>query len=101
MLLAWSLVPGGLELVEDGVHLALYGDFVHDQSAGGNHQPFQKEHGCGGGFHLCSCCLSQLAEPAAVRFSSLSMSLVTAPAVAVDAFCLLGHPRTPEQPPRA
>jgi hypothetical protein len=100
-LLAWSLVPGGFEVVEDGVHLALYGDFVHDQSTGRNHQPFKAEHGCGGGFHLCSCCLGQLAEPAAERISFSSLSLVTSPPVMVEDYREPGYPRNPEEPPRA
>ncbi|HBL31600.1 MAG TPA: hypothetical protein DD490_32665 [Acidobacteria bacterium] len=53
--LAWAMLPGSTEFLENAYHLTVHGDFAHDQAQRG-HTPFNPEHGCGGGFHLCSCC---------------------------------------------
>ena len=54
LLSVWLMLPGGMELAENAYHLAAHGDLAHNRNAG--HSPFDPEHGCGGGFHLCSCC---------------------------------------------
>lgn len=100
LLLCWSLIPGGFELAENVYHLAAHGDFAH-QPARSGHLPFNPEHGCGGGFHLCSCCHFQPSLTAhAVALPSAS--LAGAPH-SRDGFLhfACGFPASPEEPPRA
>lgn len=50
-------MPLAVELVENGLHLLAHGDTAHLSGSEG-HEPLSEEHGCGGTFHLCSCCRS-------------------------------------------
>jgi hypothetical protein len=97
----WLLVPGAFELVEESVHLAMHGDLAHDPLAGKGHTPFGQEDGCGGGFHLCSCCHSQFSE----NPGQIKIVAVTGGAQAPDtlhSFLLAwGFPSNPDQPPRS
>lgn len=101
LLLAWALVPGGAELAENAYHLAVHGDFAHSEPLGQSHRPFGSEHGCGGGFHLCSCCHTQptVSEEkqvlASSRLSTERLSTGALPSVA------RGFARGLEEPPRA
>lgn len=100
LLLAWSLLPGSVELTENAWHLTTHGDFAHDKGRQ-NHIPFNPEHGCGGGFHLCSCCHIQpsLYESAAVvdfsAHSGAAFALARFSSPPQDFFPQL------EEPPRA
>ncbi len=55
-LVALALMPGAMELVELGVHFAVYGDVAdsaHDEHGG---VPLGiEEHGCSGTMHLGAC----------------------------------------------
>jgi len=52
--LAWQMVPGSAEIVENAVHLIVHGDTAHG-SADADHGEGDPEHGCSGSVHLCSC----------------------------------------------
>lgn len=101
LLLAWSLVPGGTELAENVYHLAVHGDFAHSGPARQDHKPFGGEHGCGGGFHLCSCCHTQptVSEEKPVLASARPSPEPLSPCVLLTV--AQGFGSNPEQPPRA
>jgi len=54
LVLAWQLVPGMGEVVENALHLLSEGHTAH-ALADADHAPEGDEHGCSGPFHLCSC----------------------------------------------
>jgi hypothetical protein len=94
------MLPGGVELAENVSHLVLHGDFAHDGTAPG-HTPFNEEHGCGGGFHLCSCCHSQSPNSsAAFQVASPGFSFKAAPADRPSS-AGAGFPQSLKNPPRA
>lgn len=100
LFLAWSMLPGGAELVENASHLIMHGDLAHDQTNTG-HGPFNLEHACSGGFHLCSCCHSQLSESTfRAPFSAPQdgSGILTAGRLASPG---LGFPQAHKEPPRA
>jgi hypothetical protein len=54
LFMAWQLVPGSTEIVENAVHLVFTGHTAHGPDDA-EHQPDGSEHGCSGSVHLCSC----------------------------------------------
>lgn len=100
LLLACLLLPGGAELVENASHLVIHGDLAHDQ-AQTNHRPFNPEHGCGGGFHLCSCCHSQASSASAYpRVKKPTTFPVTGFGLRIASLST-GFPQASKEPPRA
>ncbi|MFQ5670001.1 MAG: hypothetical protein ACE5HD_05720 [Acidobacteriota bacterium] len=59
VVLLWTFVPGMGELVENSVHLITAHHLAHDAPQGDEHAPLDREHGCTGTTHLCSCHVSQ------------------------------------------
>lgn len=59
VILLWTLAPGIGELVENGVHLVTQHHLAHDAPEGDEHETPDREHGCTGTVHLCSCHVSQ------------------------------------------
>lgn len=55
--LAWQMVPGGGEIVENAAHLVFAGHTAHGPSDA-DHQGEEPEHGCSGAFHMCPCHVS-------------------------------------------
>lgn len=51
------LFPGTGEAIENAVHLVGFGHTAHATGTPDQHEPSGTEHGCGGTFHLCSCCV--------------------------------------------
>ena len=100
LLLAWSLLPGSVELTENAWHLTVHGDLAHDQARQG-HLPFNPEHGCGGGFHLCSCCHVQSSQYESAAF--VDSSAHSGAAFGLARFSSLPQDFFPqlEEPPRA
>jgi hypothetical protein len=62
ILLALSILPATMEVVEAVVHFAAHGELGHDE-----HTPAlgADEHGCNGTFHLCGCHTASVMQPAA------------------------------------
>jgi hypothetical protein len=61
ILLALSILPATMEVVEAVVHFAAHGEIGHDE-----HTPAlgADEHGCNGTFHLCGCHTASSVHPA-------------------------------------
>lgn len=57
LLLFLVLFPGAGEAIENAVHLVGFGHTAHAAGTPDQHEPSGSEHGCGGMFHLCSCCM--------------------------------------------
>jgi hypothetical protein len=98
-LLAMAVVPGFVEATENAVHLVLHGDLAHSSRPG--HLPFDQEHGCAPGCHLCSCCHSPLLEhygQPALFASRVPTSLFRVPGSLPTA---PGYAQAPQQPPRS
>jgi hypothetical protein len=55
LFLSWSLMPGGMELVEQAVHLSLMGHLAHATPDDPDEPLEDDEHGCQGLMHLCHC----------------------------------------------
>lgn len=53
-LLAFSLVPGGAEIVENAAHLVVAGHTAHALDDA-DHASHGAEHGCSGVVHVCPC----------------------------------------------
>ncbi|MGN6106015.1 MAG: hypothetical protein ACTHU0_12985 [Kofleriaceae bacterium] len=65
LLLALSIVPSAMELVELVVHWAEHGDLAHAERDRHDTAPLgADEHGCSGTFHLCSCHTVNAVPPA-------------------------------------
>jgi hypothetical protein len=56
LVLLLVLFPGAGEAIENAVHLVGFGHTAHAAGTSDQHEPSGSEHGCGGMFHLCSCC---------------------------------------------
>jgi hypothetical protein len=55
LVLAFSLMPGAAEAVENVVHLAGEGHLAHAAKHEDRHEPEGDEHGCNSVFHACTC----------------------------------------------
>lgn len=55
LLLAWSFLPGGFELIEQTVHLVSKGHLAHSIPDDPDELPADAEHGCQGLMHVCHC----------------------------------------------
>lgn len=98
-LLATAVVPGFVEATENAFHLVVHGDLAHSSRPG--HLPFDQEHGCSPGCHLCSCCHSPLLEhsgPPALFALRIPTSLSRVPFSLPTA---RGYAQAPQQPPRS
>lgn len=60
ILLALSILPATMEVVEAVVHFAAHGEIGHDE-----HTPAlgADEHGCNGTFHVCGCHTASVINP--------------------------------------
>lgn len=99
LVLAWSMLPGGVELLENASHLVAHGDLAHPSKSG--HTPFNPEHGCGGGFHLCSCCHAQTSETLGDLTVDRPTDHPTVCSLSNRPSLGLGFPQAPTEPPRA
>ncbi len=54
--------PGAFEAIEDLLHVAYDGHTAHDAG----HDAHEREHGCTGTFHVCSCCASPMFVASAI-----------------------------------
>lgn len=54
-LLAFLLMPGAGELVENAGHLVFEGHLAHAEGTGDAHEPSGPEHGCTPTAHVCGC----------------------------------------------
>lgn len=54
VMVAWQMVPGSNEILENVFHLAREGHLAH-ALPDAEHQSTDVEHGCSGPFHLCPC----------------------------------------------
>lgn len=55
LLLVWSFMPGGAELVEQTVHFVSTGHFAHTIPGDPDEPPRGAEHDCQGLLHFCHC----------------------------------------------
>lgn len=53
-LLAYLMVPGAVEIVENVAHWVTHGDAAHASEQHAKDSP-DDEHGCSGTYHACSC----------------------------------------------
>lgn len=95
ILLALSILPATMEVVEAVVHFAAHGEIGHDE-----HTPAlgADEHGCNGTFHLCGCHTASSVSPSMSEspkvVGSIAFTTCTVPAD-VAGLCATAPPIRP------
>ena len=97
-LLALAVMPGLVEAGENVYHLVIHGDLAHSSEPG--HTPFNQEHGCSTGCHLCSCCHSQILDYTAKVMISEPLIPASSSSGYGPAPVVSGFLSTPKEPPR-
>ena len=97
-LFALAVVPGLAEASENVYHLVMHGDLAHSSQPG--HLPYNQEHGCGIGCHICSCCHSPFFEKSAPVRLIAPRFLAGTPPVSGRTSIGSGFLTAPEEPPR-
>lgn len=99
LVLVLVALPLVVELVENGFHLLAHGDTAHFSDSEG-HQPLSQEHGCGGTFHLCSCCRSLSGDTPALAALPAPAAPVLSVMAAEPLANATGFARSYRRPPR-
>lgn len=100
LVLLLVLFPGAGEAIENAVHLVGFGHTAHAAGTSDQHEPSGSEHGCGGMFHLCTCCM----QVSGVLAVTARLGGGADCALAIAAACprpLDVDPQSTERPPRA